>query len=284
MTVATLMYSSARDLGVRLALADRHRDLALAVGEPVEQRARPARGGRRRRRRRRGSISCRVTAGDSIASPAATSRTASTISAGGVSLSRKPPAPARSARSTWSSASNVVSTITCGRVVARRAAARWRRARPSAASGCPSARRPARRRRPRRPPRSPSATSATTRMSSAPAEHHRQRRRGPARRRRRSARGSARAHAGHGSQAAQPEVAARRPAVLEPAAGQADAARRGRSARSRRPGSRPRRRADRQPVADLDAQPVAGGAVERHVDRRAGACLRALVSPSCTIR
>ena len=42
----------------------------------------------------------RVTEGDSIASPAWTSRIAARISAGGVSLSRKPPAPARSARST----------------------------------------------------------------------------------------------------------------------------------------------------------------------------------------
>ena len=56
----------------------------------------------------------RVTDGESIASPAATRRTALTISAGGVSLSRNPSAPARSALITCSSAWNVVSTITCG--------------------------------------------------------------------------------------------------------------------------------------------------------------------------
>jgi hypothetical protein len=39
---------------------------------------------------------------------------ARTISGGGVSLSRNPLALARRARSTWSSASKVVSTITCG--------------------------------------------------------------------------------------------------------------------------------------------------------------------------
>ena len=64
------------------------------------------------------SVKCasrrRVTAGESIASPAATSRTALRMSGGGVSLSRKPLAPARSARSTRSSASKVVRTITSG--------------------------------------------------------------------------------------------------------------------------------------------------------------------------
>ncbi len=47
-------------------------------------------------------------------SPAWTSSIARTISAGGVSLSRKPAAPACSARRTSSSASNVVSTTTAG--------------------------------------------------------------------------------------------------------------------------------------------------------------------------
>ena len=46
------------------------------------------------------AMSRRVTDGDSIGSPTATCRIARTISGGGVSFSRKPPAPARSARST----------------------------------------------------------------------------------------------------------------------------------------------------------------------------------------
>jgi hypothetical protein len=53
-------------------------------------------------------------AGDSIGSPASTLPIAATISAGGVSLSRNPFAPAASARTTYSSASNVVNTITFG--------------------------------------------------------------------------------------------------------------------------------------------------------------------------
>ena len=69
------------------------------------------------------AMSRRITAGDRIGSPAATRRTASTIRAGGVSLSRKPLAPARSARSTFSSASKVVSTITSGGSGRRRSAA-----------------------------------------------------------------------------------------------------------------------------------------------------------------
>ena len=54
----------------------------------------------------------RVTDGDSSASPAATSRIARSSSAGLVSLMRKPLAPCRSASKTYSSSSNVVSTIT----------------------------------------------------------------------------------------------------------------------------------------------------------------------------
>ena len=49
-----------------------------------------------------------------MASPAATSRTARKMSAGGVSFSRNPLAPARSAPNTYSSRWKVVSTITCG--------------------------------------------------------------------------------------------------------------------------------------------------------------------------
>ena len=50
----------------------------------------------------------RVTDGASSASPAATTRTASTSSSGGAFLSRKPLAPARSASKTYSSRSKVV--------------------------------------------------------------------------------------------------------------------------------------------------------------------------------
>ncbi len=56
----------------------------------------------------------RVTDGEMMASPAATTRTALMISAGGVSLTTNPLAPARSAATTCSSAWNVVSTMTCG--------------------------------------------------------------------------------------------------------------------------------------------------------------------------
>ncbi len=59
-------------------------------------------------------ISCCVIVGDSIGSPSTTLPIAATISAGGVSLSRNPLAPAASARTTYSSASNVVSTMTFG--------------------------------------------------------------------------------------------------------------------------------------------------------------------------
>src|SRR5665647_2441290 len=58
-----------------------------------------------------------------IASPEATRRTALMISAGGVSLTRNPLAPARSALITCSSAWKVVSTITCGGSSSRRNAA-----------------------------------------------------------------------------------------------------------------------------------------------------------------
>src|SRR3712207_2128132 len=55
-----------------------------------------------------------VTFGDSVAVPSATARTAAAISRGGVSLSRKPAAPAASAAYTYSSTWNVVRTATCG--------------------------------------------------------------------------------------------------------------------------------------------------------------------------
>ena len=80
--------------------------LALPVGQQREaRRARPAaaRAGRRTRR-----SACRVTLGDSSASPAATTRTARSRSSGSVSFSRKPLAPDRNASKTYSSSSNVV--------------------------------------------------------------------------------------------------------------------------------------------------------------------------------
>ncbi|SCE47859.1 hypothetical protein GA0115252_152712 [Streptomyces sp. DfronAA-171] len=58
------------------------------------------------------SSSRRVTLGASIASPLATTRIACTSSCAGASLSRKPLAPARSASTTYSSRSKVVSTNT----------------------------------------------------------------------------------------------------------------------------------------------------------------------------
>src|SRR5215207_920505 len=57
-------------------------------------------------------INRRVTLGDSNASPAATTRTASRRSSGSTSLSRKPLAPACNASNTYSSRSKVVSMIT----------------------------------------------------------------------------------------------------------------------------------------------------------------------------
>src|ERR671933_384243 len=59
-------------------------------------------------------MSVAVTAGDSDAVPSATARTAAAIWRGGVSLSRKPAAPAASAAYTYSSRWKVVRTATCG--------------------------------------------------------------------------------------------------------------------------------------------------------------------------
>ena len=57
-------------------------------------------------------MSRRVTLGESSASPAATARTARSSSAGSVSFTRNPLAPARSASNTYSSSSNVVRITT----------------------------------------------------------------------------------------------------------------------------------------------------------------------------
>jgi len=74
-------------------------------------------------------MSRRVTAGERTGRPWATRRTASTISAGGVSLRTNPAAPARRARSTCSSASKVVRMMTSGG---------WRRARRASVAASPS--------------------------------------------------------------------------------------------------------------------------------------------------
>ena len=58
------------------------------------------------------SMTRRVTDGDNNDSPAATSRIARNMSAGSVSLIRKPAAPACRASKTYSSSSKVVSMIT----------------------------------------------------------------------------------------------------------------------------------------------------------------------------
>ena len=84
-----------RDLRVVAAAPDRDEHLAFAVGQRRSARARWSGRGAAPPVR---SSSCRVTRGDRSASPAATVRTAWTSSAGRASLSRKPLAPARSAR------------------------------------------------------------------------------------------------------------------------------------------------------------------------------------------
>src|SRR6185437_4249250 len=56
----------------------------------------------------------RAAAGESTVCPSAATRTSPIRSAGGVDLTRNPAAPARSARSTYWSASKVVSTTTTG--------------------------------------------------------------------------------------------------------------------------------------------------------------------------
>ena len=98
---------------VRLSLRDRLGDLAVAGRQRVELSDGVSWRWAAWRSSERVSISRRVTAGESIA-PAATRSIAVMISAGELSLPRKPEAPRRSARRTWSSVSKVVSTITAG--------------------------------------------------------------------------------------------------------------------------------------------------------------------------
>jgi hypothetical protein len=112
-TVDTLRWSSAL-----ISAFDRPWPTATATS-----RSRSLRHARRSipRVRRRSSqeaatwaIRRRVTAGDRTGSPLATRRIAATISLGGVSFRTNPAAPARRARTTCSSASNVVRMMTSG--------------------------------------------------------------------------------------------------------------------------------------------------------------------------
>src|SRR6476619_5228601 len=92
------------DLCVGKPARDEPQDLELPRGEVVETGCGWSAGGRRTN----SAITRRVTTGESSASPPATTWIASTSCSGGVSLSRKPLAPARSASYTYSSRSNVV--------------------------------------------------------------------------------------------------------------------------------------------------------------------------------
>ena len=105
-----------------------------------------------------------MTEGARSASPAATIRMASTKPLGGTSLSRNPLAPARSAWTTFSSASNVVRTRT---VASARGRPRIRRvaSTPSMTGIRMSITTTSGRRRRRRRPRLPSAASPTTSIS-----------------------------------------------------------------------------------------------------------------------
>jgi hypothetical protein len=115
LTVASLMYSrvamSALDLP-RATSAATSRSRSVSVRSACCAAARRGAGASAPNC----SMSVRVTAGESMASPAATSRIAWMMSAGGVSFSRNPLAPARSAPNTYSSRWKVVSTITFGGV------------------------------------------------------------------------------------------------------------------------------------------------------------------------
>ena len=93
-----------------ISVLDRPRPISVRTSRSRSVMSPAAAGGRGRGSgcRVNSSMSRRVTAGASSASPAATTRIASSRSAGRVSLSRKPLAPARSAPKTYSSRSNVV--------------------------------------------------------------------------------------------------------------------------------------------------------------------------------
>ena len=157
---------------------------------------------------------------------------------------------------------------------AARAAAASPRSRPAAACGCPSARRragagrPRRARRARRRPRPRPRSPARPRASSAG-------RSGPARRRRPAGRGS------HGSVARRTKSPRGVRPVVELAAGQLDAL-----GQPDQPGPAPGTVSarDRRPAADDDDQSAPRRRPTVTSTAAAGACLRAFVSPSWTIR
>ena len=113
LTVASLM-----NRAVPISALDRPRPTSASTSD--SRSVRPASRSRAACRRSGWSsavkweISRRVTVGDSIDAPEATTRTAWTSSRGGVSFSRNPAAPAWRAPNTWSSRSKVVSTMTEG--------------------------------------------------------------------------------------------------------------------------------------------------------------------------
>ena len=210
-------------------------------------------------------------------SPAWTSSIARTISAGGVSFSRKPAAPACSARRTSSSASKVVSTRTAG------------------GSGCAASRRVAAMPSSCGMRMSMRTTSGRWQVDRAEhlaavgglGHHLEARRAGEHRSAGRSARARRRRRAGRGSSrqpGAQDERAVGVDAVLELAAGERDALgepdEAGARAGQRR---RPRRR---PPARGCGPRPAGRRRARATVSVTAapGACLRALVRPSCAIR
>ena len=167
--------------------------------------------------------------------------------------------------------------------------ARWRRGRPSAASGCPSAPRRARSAPTAAATSAPSAASPTTVMSRHAAEDHRQA--GPDQRvvvddqhAHGGSLASTAGHGSHGARARKSPLPESRP-WLEPAAGQAgplgepDHAGAGARDAVRRPAP------TGSGLRTSTVRPSPGRARRPHVDRpRRRACLRALVSPSWTIR
>ena len=151
------------DLAVRQAPGHEHEHLALALGEL--RRGRRLGVGAGGAWAANSSMSRRVTDGASRASPAATTRTASTRSSAGVSLSRKPLAPARSAANTYSSRSKVVRISTRGGSGCGGDAGGGLDAVEARACGCPSGRRRAGPASASSIASSPSAASPTTSMS-----------------------------------------------------------------------------------------------------------------------
>ena len=130
------------DLGVRRPTHDLR---AAPRARAASARAAVLRGGARRHR-----PACelldhtpRHRRREQAARPPRRRRIATTRSSSGVSLSRNPDAPTRSARKTYSSRSNVVRTSTRDVRRRRRRSSRSPRGRPAPACGCPSRRRPA---------------------------------------------------------------------------------------------------------------------------------------------